>query len=161
MNPAESPVLDKYTVFSLSREKSPSEVTLRSAEWAVITQLDGHKTVEEIADRLSFSIDEALDLFSGLLSKGLVDFVSRKNLKLSLVPIDFFKHVEEELVRIIGPVATFVIDDVLWAMGEKKETFLTDKVAELIEAITEEIPDDNKKLVFQKKMLELIKEFGH
>ncbi len=161
MSPKEQPVFGKFSVFSLSRDNSPSDVTLRSAEWAVITQLDGHKTIEEIADSLAFSLDEAILLFSGLYSKGLVDFVSADKVKQSLVPIDFFKKVENELVRIIGPVANFVIDDVLWAMDEKKETFQTDKIAELIEAITEEIPDDTKKLAFQKQMLDLIKEVDH
>ncbi len=161
MSPLEQPVFGRFSVFSLSRENSPSDVTLRSAEWAVITQLDGHKTIEEIAETLAFSLEEAIDIFGGLFSKGLVDFVSAEKVKQSLVPIDFFKRVENELVRIIGPVANFVIDDVLWAMNEKKEMFRTDKIAELIEAITEEIPDDTKKLVFQKQMLDLIKEVDH
>jgi hypothetical protein len=161
MSPTEQPVFGRFSVFSLSRENSPSDVTLRSAEWAVITQLDGHKTIEEIAKSIAFSLEEAIDIFSGLFSKGLVDFISAEKVKQSLVPIDFFKRVENALIRIIGPVANFVIDDVLWTMNEKKETFRTDRIAELIEAITEEIPDGTKKLAFQKQMLDLIKEVDH
>jgi len=153
-------LFNEFSIFGLSKNKSPSEVTLRSAEWAVITQLDGNKNLTDIAQTLAFSIEEAIEIFSGLYDKGLIEYVSAEKLRVELVSPDFFKRLNMELSRIIGPVASFVIEDVLWGMDQKKDYFRINKISELIEAITEEIPDDAKKLTFQQTMLELIKEYG-
>jgi len=152
--------LNEFAVFCLSQDKSPAEVTLRSTDWAVITQIDGHKTVKEIAGILAFSMEEAVARFTWLYDKGLLRFISADNEQEKLLPADFFIRLESELTKIIGPVAPFVIDDVLWTLDEKKDEFKSTKVAGLIESLTEEIPDEQKKLIFQQNMLELLKELG-
>lgn len=149
--------INEFAVFCLSQDKSPAEVTLRSTDWAVITQIDGHKTVKEIAKILAFSMEEAIARFAWLYDKGLLRFISTDKGHEKLLPADFFKTLESELIKIIGPVAPFVIDDVLWTLDEKKEEFKLGKIAGLIESLTEEIPDEQKKLIFQQNMLELLK----
>jgi hypothetical protein len=69
----------------------------------------------------------------------------------------FFKKLEEVLVKIIGPVAEYVINDVLWELNEIREKFLIDTIPLLIESISREILDDKKRVHFQKEMLDLIK----
>ncbi len=70
---------------------------------------------------------------------------------------NFFKKLEEVLVKIIGPVAVYVINDVLWELNEIRDKFLIDKIPLLIESISREILDDKKRVHFQKEMLDLIK----
>ncbi len=149
----------EYVVFGLSKTKSPTEVTLRSSEWAIITQIDGQKSILEIAQVLAMTLDEAFDLFNGLYQKGLIDIVSTQKIKETCVPEEFFDRLQTELTQIIGPVAPFVIEDVLWNMDSKKEALPITRLPELIETISEEIPDDKKKLVFQQQMLTLMKEY--
>ena len=84
-------------IFALSKSKSPSEVTLRSAEWAVITQIDGHKTVKDISGILSMGNDEAIGLFNELVQKELIELQSMEEDKVHYVPADFFKMLEAEL----------------------------------------------------------------
>jgi len=50
-----------------------------------------------------------------------------------------------------------VIEDEIESLGEIKERFPYDKISILIERISEEIDDPNKKIIFQKKMLEILK----
>lgn len=149
--------LDEFAVFSLSQDKSPAEVTLRSADWAVITQVDGHKTVKDIADTLSFSIEEALARFTWLFDKGLIRYESSDNKDEIILPASFFTTLQDELTQIIGPVAPLVIEDVLWSLDSNVDQFKAENTATLIESLTEEIPDEKKKLIFQQKMLELLK----
>jgi len=152
------PIPHEHVVFALSKGKSPTDVTLRSAEWAVITQIDGHKTVADVAKVLALNLDEALNLFNGLNEKGLIEIVSTARLQEDIAPQKFFEDLEKELTAVIGPVAPFVIEDALWAIEGSKDAFLLDRLPELIEAISEEIPDEEKKVAFQQRMLQVMKE---
>lgn len=149
---------DEFYVFALSRDKSPSEVTLRSAEWAIITQIDGQKTVGEIANILAMSYEEAINFFVGLYDVGLLRLVTTRKSEKHIVPDSFFEKLENELTRIIGPVAPYLIDDTLWNLDLNKDDFIAEKVPQLIEAISDEIPDEDKRIAFQQVMLDLIKE---
>ncbi len=160
MSQEDNAELNKYTVFCLSKDKSPAEVTLRSADWAVITQIDGQKSVGAIAEILALSIDEALAQFAVLKNKGLITFLAVDKEPEILVPGSFFTNLESELTRLIGPVAPLVIEDVIWSMEVTEEELQLNRAAELIEAISDEIADEKKKLIFQQKMLLLIKEMN-
>lgn len=150
--------ISEFTVFSLSQDKSPAEVTLRSADWAVVTQVDGHKTVGDIASALAFSIEEAITRFTWLYDKGLLKYMATTSTETELLPESFFETLQTELTKIIGPVAPLVIEEVLWGMDAKRNSFSADATAALIESVTEEIPDDNKKLLFQQNMLAILKD---
>ena len=144
-------------IYSLSKSKSPSEVTLRSAEWAVITQIDGHKTVRDISELLSLDSGEAAGLFNDLLQKELIELQSVDEEKVNYVPTEFFKSLEAELVKIIGPVAPLIIEDTFMEMDTSKDHYLPERIPELIEMLSEEIVDDQKKVKFQQIMLNHLK----
>lgn len=160
MSQEEAQDLNKYTVFCLSKDKSPAEVTLRSADWAIITQIDGQKSVGAIADILALTIDDAVAQFAALKNKGLITFLAVDKTPEVLVPESFFITLEAELTRLLGPVAPLVIEDVMWSMEADEEKLQLNRAAELIEAISDEIADEKKKLIFQQKMLLLIKEMN-
>jgi hypothetical protein len=148
---------DEQAIFKLASNKSPSDLTLRSSEWAVITQVDGQRSIVEIAEVLAMASDEAVTLFNGLFQKGLIEVVSVNKNEVKNVPISFFDTLDMELTKIIGPVAPFLIDDTLWDMEIKKNEFNVNRVPELIEAISDEITDESKKVAFQQIMLNLMK----
>ena len=144
-------------IFTLSKSKSPSEETLRSAEWAVITQVDGHKTVRDISDLLSLGQDEAAGLFNGLLQKELIELQSMEEEITEYVPVEFFNSLEAELTKIIGPVAPLILDDTFMEMNTNKDHYLPERIPELIEMLSEEIVDNQKKVKFQQIMLTHLK----
>ena len=71
----------------------------------------------------------------------------------------FFAQMEHELTKVMGPVATLVIDDEMAALGAAKDSFPRDRVAELVEKISAEITDEGKRASFQQTMLEAIGTF--
>jgi len=144
-------------IYELSKKKSPSEVTLRSAEWAIITQVDGHKSVRDISELLSLGTDEAVSLFNGLVQKELIELRSTEETKTEYVPTEFFKFLEQELTKIIGPVAPLILEDTFLEMDTSKEYYLPDRIPELIEMVSEEITDNQKKVKFQQIMLNHLK----
>lgn len=146
-----------HVIFGLSGSKSPADVTLRSAEWAVITQVDGSKSIDDIAQVLALTEEEAMGLFIGLYEKGLIEIQSTEKPQTNLVNHEFFENLEKELTAVIGPVAPFLIEDTLIEMGEDKENFIVDRIPDLIETISDEINDGEKKIKFQSVMLNYIK----
>ncbi len=146
-----------HVICGLTGSKSPTDVTLRSAEWAVITQVDGNKSVDDIAQVLALTEEEAIGLFIGLVEKGLIEIQSTEKPQTKLVDHEFFANLEKELMAVIGPVAPFLIEDTLIEMGEGKDKFMAERIPDLIEMISDEINDGEKKIKFQSVMLNYIK----
>lgn len=69
---------------------------------------------------------------------------------------DFFTQMEHELTKVMGPVATLIIDDEVAALGAAKDTFPRDRLAELVEKVSSEITDEDKRANFQQTVLEAI-----
>jgi len=151
--------LNKFAVCQLVSGKIPGEVTLNSMEWAIITQIDGERTVQQIAKKLTFSDAEAVMIFNSLLSKGLIEVIAVKEPEVQTVPPAFFTQLEKILIQFIGPVAVYVINDTLLELNASREKFPKTLAPELIELLSDEISDDNKKIQFQKQMLELLKRY--
>lgn len=68
----------------------------------------------------------------------------------------FFTQMERELTRVIGPIATLIIDDEVAALGADKSAFPRDKVAKLVAKVSSEIADEGKRASFQQTMLRAI-----
>jgi predicted regulator of Ras-like GTPase activity (Roadblock/LC7/MglB family) len=68
----------------------------------------------------------------------------------------FFAQMEHELTRIMGPVATLIVDDEVAALDADKDAFPRARVAELVEKVSAEIADEDKRASFQQTMLEAI-----
>ena len=71
----------------------------------------------------------------------------------------FFAQMEHELTRVMGPVATLIIDDEVADLGTDKGSFPRDRAAELVEKVSLEIADEGKRASFQQIMLEAIETF--
>jgi hypothetical protein len=137
----------------------PTESSLSSAEWQVITQVDGKKNLQNIIDSLNLEENLGLDIFYKLYQKDLIHIVAVQGTHEEIAGEVFFSKLEEVLVKIIGPVAVYVINDVLWELNESREKYLKDKIPLLIESISGEILDEKKRMNFQKEMLDLIKDY--
>jgi len=70
----------------------------------------------------------------------------------------FFAQMEHELTKVMGPVATLIIDDEMAALGAAKDSFPRDRVAELVEKISTEIADEGKRLRFTEATLQALRE---
>ena len=146
-------------IIKINPNNPPTESSLSSAEWQVITQVDGKKTLQNIIDSIAFENDQSLELFYNLYKKKIIEIVEEHQTSEKIADQIFFKKLEEVLVKIIGPVAVYVINDVLWELNETREKFLIENIPLLIESISGEILDDKKRVNFQKEMLDLIKEY--
>ena len=144
-------------LIKINPNNPPTESSLSSAEWQVITQVDGKKNLQNIMDSLNLEENRGLEIFYKLHQKDLIQIVEERKSSEEIAGEKFFDKLDEVLVKIIGPVAVYVINDVLWELGESREKFQKDKVPLVIESISGEITDDKKRMLFQKEMLEVIR----
>jgi len=147
-----------FVIFTINSEHPPTEVQLKSSEWAIITQIDGERTVQKINDILGLEELEGLTLFYGLYKKTLIQLKEVQSPDKIFASKIFFEQLETTLIQTIGPVANYLIEDVLWDLNEKREKFFKDKIPLLIESISQEINDEHKSVQFQQEMLEKIKQ---
>jgi hypothetical protein len=78
----------------------------------------------------------------------------RKSVKKKLVRESFFSVVESELRKVMGAVSPFVLDDKLVEFGDKRDSFPQEKLLSFVEALGEEIPQDEKRKEFKRVVME-------
>jgi len=147
-----------HVVYKKSEIKSASGLNLRSSEWMVLTQVNGKNSIEEIADIASMQVPEVTRVLHNLFQLGLIEIYRKEKKEENILDSSFFINIEKVLTKIIGPVAPFVIEDVLAETNQSKSKFPSERVAELIELICDEIQDEQKKIQFQSQMLNFIKQ---
>ena len=145
-------------VFKLAGHKGSDDINLKSAEWNILTQVDGMRSVGEISKALNVDEIGVAKILYGLHSAGLLGVVEKpKPPPEKMVGREFFKRVAEELAKALGPIASVIVDDQITEMGEQRDAFPRDKAAELIEGISSEITDEGKRIRFQRSMLEILR----
>jgi hypothetical protein len=151
------PSLD--VVFRLAGRRGSDEINLKPAEWNILTQVDAMRSVGEISNALNLDEFGVGKILYGLYSAGLLEVVERpKPPPEKALGRDFFKKVDEELARALGPIASVIVDDQILELGEERDSFPKGKAAELVEAVSFEIADEGKRIRFQRSMLEILRD---
>jgi hypothetical protein len=141
-------------VFKLSSKRAPDEVQLKHDVWSVLSQIDGKKTVGNIANELKIGEYNAARILYKLFSSGLIEVATGPQRKAKkTVDTGFFAFVEKELAAIVGPVASVIVEDDISEMGEERGAFPADKVSLLVEKLSGEIADETQRIAFQKSVL--------
>jgi DNA-binding MarR family transcriptional regulator len=144
-------------VFRLSLQTSGEETTVSADQWNVLALCNGIRSVGEIGKTLNWDEYKTLRTLHQLIRGGLLERVEgAKLLKRRLVGESFFQKTEDELKRMMGPVAPFLIDDKLMEFGETKESLTHDQALSFIESLSEEIPQDSKRKDFVRMMKDFL-----
>lgn len=145
-------------VFKLSSRELAGEINLKPEAWRVLAQVNGARTVAEIAQSLGMDTATAARSAEQLFQAGLLE-PTAGNLQAPQATVDskFFGWVTQEFARIIGPMASIILEDAIAALDETPGQFPRDRIAELVEAISVEIRDDAKRIRFQQIMLDAIR----
>ena len=147
--------------FKMSLDEPHGDRNIPGDQWKVLAMCNGDRTVLETAEMLNWSEFKTSKLLCEMLKEGLITKSAEKVSKPKVetrtyVNGNFFPYVETELKRIMGPIATFIIDDKIADFGESREAFREDLVTPFLQSLTEEISDNAKKVSFTRTMAELI-----
>lgn len=146
-----------HVIYKKSDKKTLTDKNRPATEWAVWTQVNGKNSIKDIATILATDIKKITAIIQMLFMDGVVEVAQVKKIEKNYVPETFFQDMEQILTSIVGPVAPFVIEDTISDNELSKNKFLKTHVPELIEMISDEIYDEDKKVNFQAEMLQYIK----
>ena len=146
-----------HTIFRLCMQKTGENRNISLDQWNVLALSNGVKTISEIAKELNWGELKTVRTVYQLIQEGLLERVEvQRPLRKKLVGENFFSALENELKRVMGPVAPFVIEDKLNEFGETEDSFPQDQALAFIESMGEEVPNEQKRKEFKKAALELL-----
>jgi hypothetical protein len=124
----------------------------------IFMELDGKTALGSLAAETGLSMGAIRELIAKLLKLGLIEKVEKQ-----IIPADgdFFRNLLEELALAIGPIASVLIEDEIQDLGHDVNTFPSYLVTELVDRLAGEIRREEKKAVFLKNMVSLIRSKGY
>ena len=145
-------------VFNISPSGSTDTVSLKPIEWQVLAQINGERSIIDIAEILDLHEFEVAKIVFSLTTAGLMHEVENpKALSRENVDEAFFEQLTFLFTDVMGPLAPMIIEDEIRLLGEVKAAFPQDKAAELVERISLEISDSTKRAQFQKQMVTVLR----
>ncbi len=145
-------------IFQFSSGNLSQEVHLKPEAWRLLSQINGARTVGQIAQALGMDLAAASQLADRLYRVGMLQ-VAPGSAALPLERIDgtFFDQVIRQLTLTMGPFASVVVEDEIAALSETRDDFPRHRIAELVERVGEAIEDTDARLEFEKAMLNAIR----
>jgi hypothetical protein len=148
-------ISSNHAIFRLSLQNNGESKTVSADQWNVLALSNGMRTISEIAKTLNLDELKTVRIIYQLVQARLMEQVGeQKPVKKKLIRESFFSVAENELRKIMGPVSPFVIDDKLVEFGERRDSFPQDKLLSFVEALGEEIPQDDKRKEFKRVVME-------
>ncbi len=145
------------SIFRISLQSDTEDKSVKGDYWNVLALVDGTRTVLEIAKTLRWDEFKTSKAICQLIQEGLLERGGKKGApEKKFFEEDFFQMVENELRKILGPVAPFIIDDQLIEFGKTKNYFPQDQALSFVEALSEDIPHDQKRKEFKKAVIEIL-----
>ena len=146
------------SVFNISPSGSTSTVSLKPIEWQVLAQINGERSVVEIGEILNLNEFDVARIIYSLTTAGLLHEVVGGTQKFrEIADESFFEKMTELFTEVMGPIGPVIIEDEIKLLGEEINAFPQDKTAELVERISLEIADNQKRAIFQKQMVALLR----
>ena len=124
----------------------------------ILMELDDKATLGALAGKTGLSMGTIREMISKLLKLKLIEKVEKE-----VIPVDgnFFRSLLDEFALAIGPIAGVLIEDEVQALGYDVNSFPGYLVTELVDRLAGEIRREEKKVVFSKNMVNIIRAKGY
>lgn len=124
----------------------------------VLMALDGEKTLGQIAQNTGLNMATLREAVGKLAGLKLIEIVQSSP---NVLDQDFLDFLVSEMSMAIGPLGEVVVEDGLEDLGFNKSNFPTQRAAELVNLLAEEIQRDEKRNEFKQNMVQKIREKGY
>lgn len=134
------------------------DFSLNGQTLLILMELDGKATLGALAAKTGQTMGAIREIIANLLNLGLIEKVEKQ-----IVPVDkdFFRNLLDELALAIGPIASVIIEDELHVLGHDLNSFPSYLVTELVDRLAGEIRREEKKAIFIKNMVKIIRTKGY
>jgi uncharacterized protein DUF4388 len=143
---------------------SSEPITLTAEQWKILSRMNGARTVKAIADASRLSYFDAAKIICTLHKERTIELASApakqpaalepQKIAGETVPQGFFDRMVHGLAEVSGPIASVVVRDQIAALGATEETFPKSRIPELVDSVSQVIPDKRLKARFQQRMNE-------
>jgi len=125
---------------------------------SVLMSFDGKKTLGHVAQELGLEMATIKPIVARLIKYKLVE---RIETAVNAVDQEFIAFLISQLSVAIGPLGGIVVEDGLEDLGYAKTNLPTNRTAELVNLLSQEIQREDKRIQFKQVMLKKIKEKGY
>ena len=147
-----------FRISDLSGGTNRSEFTVDIEMIRILVSLDGKTSINGIAQDMKVPGEQLRDSVEKLIKIGLIEALESQPKVLGR---SFFNSLSTTMARMVGPIAPILIDDAVADLGHERSSFPIQRVAELIDALSVEIRQKEKRLAFQQGMMKMLKEKGY
>ncbi len=145
-------------IYRLSTAAPPGEVNLKPESWRILAHVNGERTISDIAKALGMDEPTAAQLALSLFQSGVLEIAQGTSAPVrATVDGAFFDEVTHQLAAAMGPLAEIVIDEEIENLSESRKQFPRERIPDLVERVSQAIPDESKRIKFQQVMLEAIR----
>jgi hypothetical protein len=133
--------------------KDNNEISLDADMIRLLIAIDENKSLSQIADEVDMEDATLKKNLSKLLQQGLIAPVKKD---LPVLDKIFLQALKINLSKTIGPMAVILIEEVVLDMELTAPEIPVHQAAELITALSHEIPDEIKRIEFKKSMMDIL-----
>ena len=153
-------------IFRLVAKKAggAEAVAFEPGQWEVIAHVNGVNDVAAIAASAGISEFDAAKLLYDLYARKVIEVTeapAKAPTPAAVATVDgrFFDYIEHEFAVIFGPMASVIVDEKIENLSQTRDAFDRGRIAELVEQVSNEIPEEEQRLRFQRIMLAALEEY--
>jgi hypothetical protein len=152
--------LNRDTVLCLLPE-ARGTIRLKKEDWDILARIDGRKSLQEISDELYMAPLDLVKKIYRFREAGLIGEGTRyPETAYAAFGEEFLSSLERELNLAVGPLAPMLLVEALKDLEETPELLTADKIAILLEKLSDTIPVEENRLRFQQAARILAFEFA-
>ena len=118
------------TIFKRVNRDDLGEFSMDSRMLGILMELDGQKSLPEIARKRGLDIETLHTVVTQLLNLRLITPVRTS---VAALDDDFLNFLRVELSQAVGPIAEILIEDAIYDLGHRMSEFPASQVAELVD----------------------------
>ena len=134
------------------------QVSLGGLLLSVLTALDGRQTLGQVSEKIGISSLDVSQAISKLINMKLVESIERP---VCIIDQDFIDFLVFRMSLAIGPLGAIIVEDWFEDLGFNKNNFPSQRIVDLVNYLSREIPREEKRIEFKEEMLRKIREKGY
>lgn len=150
------PVDISKLIFKRIKGNNSGNISINTHALEVLMEIDGKKNLNAIAQKTGIGMKDMRMVISNLLKQKLI---APSTNGVKVLSNGFHQKITAELALAVGPIAEVLVEDALSDLGVRKGYVPLAKAAQLIELVSRDIQRDDKKSVFIKNMIEIVKKY--
>ena len=131
------------------------QLTLGGQMLSVLMALDGKKTLVQVSQKVGINSADLREAITKLIRMRLVESIERA---VSIVDQEFMEFLISRMSLAIGPLGEIIVEDGLEELGFTRNNFPSQRIADLVNLLSEEIQREEKRFEFKQVMLRKIRE---